>query len=253
MFNYKGKVVFITGGSTGLGKQMAMGFAGQGADLVITARKMERLVAAADELSEEFGVKVLPVQCDVTDTEQINEAVEKAIAEFGKIDVLVNNAGGAKNAPVTEMTDEEWEFTVDTDLNSVFKVTRAVANKMKEKGYGRIINIASMYGILGTNQGASPYHAAKAGVIGFTKAAAAELAPFGINVNAICPGYFATELTIETLETEEFKQYMGITVPLGRAGKEGELNAGAIFLGSEEASYVTGIALPIDGGWSNIK
>lgn len=253
MFNYEGRIVFITGASSGLGKQMAKGFANQGADLVITARRLDKLEEVAKELREEFGIKVLPVQCDVTDTEQVNEAVEKAIAEYGKIDVLVNNAGGAKNAAVTEMTDEEWEFTVETDLNSVFKVTRAVANKMKEKGYGRIINIASMYGIIGTNQGASPYHAAKAGVIGFTKAAAAELAPFGINVNAICPGYFATELTVATLETEGFKQYMGLTVPLARAGQEGELNAGAIFLGSEEASYVTGIALPIDGGWSNIK
>lgn len=253
MFDYKGKVVMITGGSSGLGTQMAKGFAGQGADLVLAARRMEKLEEVAANLKDEFGIKVLTVQMDVTDTEDINKGVEKAIAEFGKIDVLVNNAGGAKNAPIIEMTDEEWDFTVNTDLSSVFKVTRAVANKMKEKGYGRIINIASMYGILGTNQGASPYHAAKAGVINFTKAAAAEFAPMGITVNAICPGYFTTELTVDTLETEEFKQYMEITVPLTRPGKEGELNAGAIFLGSEEASYVTGIALPIDGGWSSVK
>ena len=252
MFDYKGKVVFITGGSSGLGTQMARGFAQQGADLVITARRIEKLEAVAEDLRQ-YGTKVLPVKCDVTVTEEVNEAVEKAVKEFGKIDVLVNNAGSSKNAAVTEMTDEEWDFTIETDLSSVFKMTRAVANKMAEKIYGRIINIASMYGILGTNQNTSAYHASKAGVINFTRAAAAELAPKGITVNAIWPGFFTTELTIDTLETDDFKQYMGITVPLKRPGNEGELNAGAIFLGSEEAAYVTGIALPIDGGWSSAK
>lgn len=132
MFDYKGKVVFITGGSSGLGTQMARGFAQQGADLVITARRIEKLEAVAEDLRQ-YGTKVLPVKCDVTVTEEVNEAVEKAVKEFGKIDVLVNNAGSSKNAAVTEMTDEEWDFTIETDLSSVFKMTRAVANKMAEK------------------------------------------------------------------------------------------------------------------------
>lgn len=252
MFNYEGKVVFVTGASLGLGKQMAKWFAEQGADLVITARRLEKLEEFAEEIRA-LGVKCLPLSCDVTDSKQVNEAVEKEVAEFEKIDVLVNNAGSSKAGAVNELSDEDWQFTIDIDLTSVFKVTRAVSNVMIEKGYGRIINIASMYGILGTNQLASPYHAAKAAVINFTRAAAAELAPHGITVNAICPGYFTTELTEETLSTDDFKGYMDITVPLKRAGSPGELNPGAIFLGSEEAAYVTGVALPIDGGWSSIK
>lgn len=251
MFDYKGRVVLVTGASSGLGVQMAHGFAKQGADIAITARRLNKLEAVAEEIRK-YGVKVLPVQCDVTDTEQVNATVEKVISEFGKIDVLVNNAGSSKDAPITEMTDEEWNFTIDTDLSSVFKMTRAVARKMVEKNYGRIINIASMYGLLGTNQGCA-YHASKAGVINFTRAVSAELAPKGITVNTICPGYFTTELTAELFGTDEFKQYMGLTVPMQRAGQEGELNAGAIFLGSEEASYVTGVVLPIDGGWSSAK
>ncbi len=253
MFNYKGRVVFITGASSGLGLQMAEGFAKQGADLVITARRVEKLEKAANDIEKKFGVKCLPVQCDVTDTEQVNSAVEKAIKEFGKIDVLVNNAGSSKGGAITEMTDEAWDFTIETDLTSVFKVTRAVSKHMVEKGYGRIINIASMYGLLGTNQQQTAYHASKAGVVNFTRAVSAELAPYGVTCNTICPGFFTTELTVDTLSTDEFKGYMNISVPAKRPGKVGELNPGAIFLGSEEASYVTGIFLPIDGGWSSAK
>ncbi len=252
MFDYKGRVVMVTGASSGLGMQMAKAFAKQGADLVLAARRVDRLEKLAEELKE-CGVKALPVECDVVNTDSINAAVEKAISEFGKIDVLVNNAGSSKAGAVNEMSDDDWNFTIDIDLTSVFKVTRAVSNHMIEKGYGRIINIASMYGLLGTNQQAGPYHAAKAGVINFSRAAAAELAPHGITVNTICPGFFDTELTNDTLETDAFKGYMEMTVPMKRPGDTGELNAGALFLGSEEASYVTGVALPIDGGWSCIK
>lgn len=253
MFDYTGRVVMITGASSGLGKQMSEGFAKQNANLVIVARRIERLEEIAKDLEGKFNIKVLPIQCDVTSTESINSAVEKAIAEFGKIDVLINNAGASKGGAVYEMTDEAWDFTIDVDLTSVFKMTRAVSKHMKDAGYGRIINIASMYGLMGTNQQQVAYHASKAGVVNFSRAASAELAPFGVTVNAICPGFFTTELTEDTLATDEFKGYMSISVPANRPGKEGELNAGAIFLGSEEASYVTGIALPIDGGWSSAK
>ena len=132
-------------------------------------------------------------------------------------------------------------------------MTRAYSRVMKEAGYGRIINIASMYGMMGTNQQQTAYHASKAGVINFTRAAAAELAPYGVTVNCICPGFFATELTIETLETDAFQQYMNISVPMARYGKEGELNSAAIFLAAKESAYVTGVILPIDGGWSSSK
>ncbi len=231
---------------------MARGFAKQGADLVITARRLEKLESLAEELRKE-GVKVLPLRCDVTDPEMVNDAAKKAEEEFGKVDVLVNCAGSAKNNGVLDMTDEEWEFTMNTDLDSVFYVTRAFGNIMKKNNYGRIINIASMYGLVGnTAIDTVAYHASKGGVVNFTRAVAAELAKYNITCNAICPGYFATELTIDTLDTEEFTNYMKATVPLGRYGNEGELNAAAIFLASDEASYVTGVILPVDGGYTAV-
>ncbi len=252
MFDYKGRVVVITGASSGLGRQMAVAFAKQGADLAVLARRVEKLESLAKEVRK-LGVKCLPVKCDVTNVAEINESAKIVKKEFGKVDVLVNCAGSAKNAGVLNMTDEEWQFTIDTDLSSVFYVTRAYANIMKTKKYGRIINIASMYGLVGnTAMDTVAYHSSKGGVVNFTRAVAAELAKYGITCNAICPGYFATELTIDTLNTAEFTNYMKATVPLGRYGKEGELNAGAIFLGSAEASYVTGVILPIDGGYTAV-
>lgn len=252
MFNLKDRVVVVTGSSSGLGRQMAKGFAGQGATLVLLARRKERLEELAKEL-EAKGTKALTIQCDVTNTKQVNEAAALAEKTFGKVDVLVNCAGSAKNAGVLNMTDEEWDFTMDVDLKSVFLVTRAFANIMKKHNYGRIINIASMYGLVGnTAMDTVAYHSSKGGVVNFTRAVAAELAKYNITCNAICPGYFATELTIDTLKTEAFTAYMKATVPLGRYGNEGELNAGAIFLASDEASYVTGVILPIDGGYTCI-
>ncbi|ASW42869.1 SDR family NAD(P)-dependent oxidoreductase [Clostridium isatidis] len=250
MFDLTGKVVVITGASSGLGAQMAKGFAGQGADLVITARRIEKLEALAKEIRE-MGVRCLPIQCDVTDSDNVDAAAKKAEKEYGKVDVLVNCAGSAKNAGVLEMTNEEWDFTIDTDLTSVFYVTRAFANIMKKNNYGRIINISSMYGLVGnTAIDTVAYHSSKGGVVNFTRAVAAELAKYNITCNCICPGYFETELTADTLNTDEFSAYMKATVPLGRYGNSGELNAGAIFLASNEASYVTGVILPIDGGYT---
>lgn len=253
MFDYKGQVVMITGASSGLGVQMAEGFANQGADLAILARREERLEEIAKDINDKYGVKVLPVKCDVTSTENIDKAVEKIVKEYGKIDVLVNCAGSSKGGAINEMTDEAWDFTIDIDLTSVFKVTRKVSNVMIENNYGRIINIASMYGILGTKQEQVAYHSSKAAVLNLTRAVASELAEYNITCNAIAPGFFTTELTEDTLETYDFKAYMGISVPMKRPGDRGELNAGAIFLGSKEASYVTGVTLPIDGGWSSSK
>ncbi len=149
------------------------------------------------------------------------------------------------------MTDEEWNFTIDTDLTSVFKMTRAFANIMVKNKYGRIINIASMYGLVGNiPMDTIAYHSSKGGVINFTRECAAELAKYNITCNAICPGYFETELTEAVLNTKEFTEYMKGTVPVGRYGKAGELNAAAIFLASDEASYVTGAILPVDGGYT---
>ena len=250
MFDLKNRVVVISGASSGLGKQMARAFAKQGADLVILARRLERLEELKVELEKE-GSKVLPVKCDVTSTEDINNAAKAAVNEFGKVDILVNCAGSSKDKGVLDMADDEWDFTINTDLTSVFKMTRAFANVMKDNNYGRIINIASMYGLVGNDEIPTiAYHSSKGGVVNFTRAAAAELAKYNITVNTICPGYFYTELTTAVLDTDRFQEFARTHVPMKRYGKEGELNAGAIFLASDEASYVTGIVLPIDGGYT---
>ena len=252
MFSLKGRVVVVSGASSGLGAQMARGFADQGADLVILARRLEKLEALAKELKKK-GVKCLPLKCDVTDSKMVDEVAKTVEKEFGKVDVLVNCAGSAKNAGVLNMTNEEWDFTISTDMSSVFYVTRAFANIMKKKKYGRIINIASMYGLVGNPAiDTVAYHASKGGVVNMTRAVAAELAKYNITCNAICPGYFETELTADVLKTDQFSAYMKATVPVGRYGKEGELNAAAIFLASDEASYVTGVILPVDGGYTAI-
>ena len=250
MFSLKNRVAVISGASSGLGKQMARAFAKQGADLVILARRIERLEELKVELEKE-GSKVLPVKCDVTSTEDINNVAALAVKEFGKVDILVNCAGSSKDKGVLDMADDEWDFTISTDLTSVFKMTRAFANIMKDNNYGRIINIASMYGLVGNDEIPTiAYHSSKGGVVNFTRAAAAELAKYNITVNTICPGYFYTELTTAVLDTDRFQEFAKTHVPMKRYGKEGELNAGAIFLASDEASYVTGIVLPIDGGYT---
>ncbi len=252
MFNYKGKVVLVSGASSGLGAQMAKGYAKQGATLIITARRIEKLESVANEIRN-FGVECYPIKCDVTDVESVENMTQEVKNKVGKVDVLVNCAGSAKNAGVLTMTDEEWDFTIKTDMTSLFYVTRSIGKLMKENNYGRIINIASMYGMVGNMaMDTVAYHTSKGGVINFTRAVAAELAKYNITCNAICPGYFDTELTHDTLITDEFTAYMRSTVPLGRYGKEGELNAAAIFLGSEEASYVTGAILPVDGGYTAV-
>lgn len=251
MFNLKGQVAVVTGASSGLGKQMARGFAAQGANLAILARRVERLEEFAKELEKEYKVKVLPVKCDVTSTESIDDAAKAVEKEYGKVDILLNCAGSSKDKGVLDMADDEWDFTIATDETSVFKMTRAFGNIMKKAGYGRIINIASMYGLVGNTEIPTiAYHTSKGAVVNFTRAVAAELATSGITCNAICPGYFYTELTQPVLDTERFQEFAKRTVPMQRYGKEGELNAAAIFLASKEASYVTGVILPVDGGYT---
>lgn len=252
MFNLSGRVAVVTGASSGLGRQMSIGFAKQGADLVILARRVEKLNAVAEEIKA-FGVKCLAIQCDVTDTDAVNKAAKEAYDYYGQIDILVNNAGASRNAGVLEMTDEDWNFTLQADLTSVFKVTRAFSNFMVEKKYGRIINIASIYGQVGnTAMDTVAYHSSKGGVVNFTRAVAAELAKYNITCNTISPGYFETELTVDTLKTDAFTKFMQVSVPLGRYGREGELNPAAIFLASDEASYITGQNIKVDGGYTSV-
>jgi len=250
MFNLKGRVAVVTGASSGLGKQMSMALAKQGADLVIIARRLDRLEEYKKELEKE-GARVLPIKCDVTSSEDIERAAKLAEDIFGKVDILVNCAGSSKDAGVLDMKDEEWDFTLSTDLTSVFKMTRAFANIMKKNNYGRIINIASMYGLVGNDEIPTiAYHSSKGGVVNFTRAVAAELAVYNITCNAICPGYFETELTKAVLDTDRFQDFAKTHVPMKRYGKEGELNSTIIFLAANESTYVTGVILPVDGGYT---
>lgn len=253
MFSLKGKVAVVSGASSGLGKQMARALARQGASMVILARRYERLEEFKPELLELGAEKVLPIKCDVTSSEEIEAAAKAAEAEFGRVDILLNCAGSSKDKGVLDMNDEEWDFTIATDETSVFKMTRAFGRIMKKNHYGRIINIASMYGMVGNTEIPTiAYHASKGAVVNFTRAVAAELAMDGITCNAICPGYFYTELTTAVLDTERFQEFAKQTVPMKRYGKEGELDAAVVFLASEEASYVTGAILPVDGGYTCI-
>lgn len=253
MFNFKDQVAVVTGASSGLGKQMALALARRGADLVILARRIERLEEFKPELEKAGAGKVLAIKCDVTSTEDIENAAKLTKKEFGKVDILLNCAGAAKNNGVVNMTDEEWDFTIATDETSVFKMTRAFAKIMQKKKYGRIINIASMYGLVGNTEiHTIAYHTSKGAVVNFTRAVAAELATDGITCNAICPGYFYTELTSETLDTKQFQDFAKSHVPMQRYGKAGELDAALLFLASREASYVTGVILPVDGGYTAI-
>lgn len=253
MFNLKKRVAVVSGASSGLGQQMALALARQGADLVILARRVERLEEFKPKLLEAGAGKVLAIKCDVTSTDDINAAAKAAEKEFGKVDILLNCAGSSKDKGVIDMTDEEWDFTIATDETSVFKMTRAFAKIMQKNKYGRIINIASMYGLVGNTEiHTVAYHTSKGAVVNFTRAVAAELATDGITCNAICPGYFYTELTTAVLDTPRFQEFAKTHVPMERYGKQGELDAAVVFLASEEASYVTGAILPVDGGYTAI-
>jgi gluconate 5-dehydrogenase len=251
-FDLTGQVAIITGASTGLGVQMARALANQGCNIVCMARRKNLCDENAAKIAEEFGVKAIGVQCDITDTDRVNAAVDEVLAEFGRIDILVNNAGTGAVAPAEDITDDQFNNEMQIDLFGSFKVARAVAKKaMLPAGYGRIINIASMYGLVGNKvAGSAPYHAAKGGVVNLTRALAAEWSSKGINVNAICPGYFYTPLTKETLDSDFFQANAKTMIPAERYGNEGELDTAAIFLASPCSSYVTGIMVPVDGGYT---
>jgi gluconate 5-dehydrogenase len=251
-FDLSGQVAIVTGCSTGLGVQMAKALANQGAKIVALARRKEMVEAVAADITKEFGVEAIGISCDITDTDRVNAAVDEILAKFGRIDILINNAGTGAVAPAEDITDAQFNGELNVDLGGTFKVSRAVAKKaMLPAKYGRIINIASMYGLVGNKiAGCAPYHAAKGGVVNLTRALASEWSSKGINVNAICPGYFYTPLTKETLDSDFFQQNAKTMIPAERYGNEGELDTAAIFLASPASSYVTGIMVPVDGGYT---
>ena len=253
-FDLKGQVAVVTGCSTGLGVQMAKALANQGCNIVAVARRQNLIDEVAKEIHDTFGVETMAISCDITNTEKVEETVKAVYDRFGRIDILINNAGTGAVAPAIDITDEQFYNELNIDLFGSFRVARAVAKiAMLPAGYGRIINIASMYGLVGNKAATcAPYHAAKGGVVNMTRALAAEWANKGITVNGICPGYFWTPLTAETLESDYFKAYMQTAVPIERYGKEGELDTCVLFLASPCSAYVTGQNIAVDGGYTAI-
>lgn len=250
-FDLTGQVAIVTGASTGLGFQMAKAFANQGANLVLLARRMNLLEENARIIHEEFGVEVLPFACDITDTERVKEAVKATIDKFGRVDILMNNAGTGTVANAEDITDEQFKKELDIDLFGTFVCSREFGKEMIKAQYGRIINIASMYGLVGNMiVGSAPYHAAKGGVVNLTRALAAEWGKHGITVNSICPGYFYTDLTTETLDSEFFQAIAKRSIPIERYGKSGELDTCALFLASPASTYVNGQNIAVDGGYT---
>ncbi len=253
-FDLSGQVAIVTGCSTGLGVQMAKALANQGCNIVAVARRQNLIDEVAEELKATYGVEAIGIAADITDTDAVNTCVDKVMEKFGRIDILINNAGTGGVEPAEEMADETFLREVNIDLIGTFKFSRAVAKKaMIPAKYGRIINIASMYGLVGNKIApSSAYHAAKGGVVNYTRALASEWGQKGINVNAICPGYFYTPLTVDTLNSDFFKKYAETMIPLSRYGNEGELDTAAIFLSSPASSYVNGVILPVDGGYTSM-
>ncbi len=251
-FDLTGNVAIVTGCSTGLGVQMAKALANQGCNIVCLARRKEKVEENAAMLEAEYGVKAIGVVCDVTNTENVEAAVDTVLEKFGRIDILVNNAGTGAVAPAEDVTDDQFGNELSIDLFGTFKMARAVAKKaMLPAKYGRIVNIASMYGLVGNKIcGSAPYHAAKGGVVNLTRALAAEWGEKGVTVNAICPGYFYTPLTVDTLNSEFFQSYAKTMIPEARYGNEGELDTAVLFLSSPASTYVNGIMVPVDGGYT---
>ena len=251
-FDLSGQVAIVTGCSTGLGVQMAKALASQGATIVAVARRQNLIDEVAADISKTFNVPAVGIRCDITDTDSVETMVDTVMEKYGRIDILINNAGTGAVAPAEDITDEQFMNEMNIDLFGSFKVARAVAKKaMIPASYGRVINIASMYGLVGNKIApAAPYHAAKGGVVNLTRALADEWGKYGITVNTICPGYFYTPLTEETLRSDFFVAHAKANIPVERYGNEGELDTAAIFLSSPASSYVTGVALPVDGGYT---
>ncbi|MGB8475974.1 MAG: SDR family oxidoreductase [Candidatus Acidiferrum sp.] len=247
LFELSGRVAIVSGGSMGLGRQMAEGLADMGANLVLCARKKERCEKTAKELSQ-CGVKTMALGCDVKNPDQVRDVVEETISRFGRIDILINNAGTSWGAPVEEMKLEHWNKVIETNLTGTFLFSQAAGKYMVPQRRGKIINIASVAGL----RGAPPefqaigYHASKGGLIAFTKDLACKWGVHNIQVNAIAPGWFSTHMSEVVIEKN--KEAFLKRIPLGRFGGDSDLKGAAVFLASDASNYVTGQVLVVDGG-----
>lgn len=251
LFDFTGKVVVVTGASSGLGADAARAYAAYGADVALLARRKERLETIADEI-EATGKNAIAVQCDISKEESIKSAVEAVLACYGKIDILLNNAGIAFAGSVEDMTTRQWDMAMDVNVKGIFLTCKYVVPHMKARKYGRIVNIASVNAVIADKADAlvrHAYNASKNAVVGLTTGMAASLAKHGITVNALGPGLFETEMTADTLfKTESFLQMYNSLCPTSRPGRQGELNGPILFLSSDAVSYTTGQFILVDGG-----
>jgi NAD(P)-dependent dehydrogenase (short-subunit alcohol dehydrogenase family) len=247
LFDLTGRVAIISGGSVGLGHQMAEGLAEMGANLVLCARKKDRCEQAAEEFGQ-LGIDTLALGCDVKKPADIQAVVDATMARFGRVDVLMNSAGASWGAPVEEMPLEAWNKVIETNLTGTFLFCQSVGRVMIAQRRGKIINVASVAGLRGAPAEfqAIGYHASKGGIVTLTKDLACKWAPFNIQVNAIAPGWFPTHMSKVVIEQN--REALLRRIPLGRFGNEQDLKGAAVFLASDASDYVTGHVLVVDGG-----
>ena len=248
-FSLTGRSAIITGGSKGLGQAMAAGLASAGADVLLVSRDAGQSQAVADQIAQDFDCRAIGVQADVTEADQIDKVVETAIEQFGKIDILINNAGINTRGSIDELSYQQFSEVQRINVDGMWLFSKAVIPQMKQSGYGRIINIASTLGVVGLAN-RTPYATSKGAVVQMTRALGLETAPFGITCNAICPGPFLTAMNEPIAETEEAKKFIVGAVALERWGRLEEIQGAAIFLASDASSYMTGSLVTVDGGWT---
>ncbi|SFC02814.1 SDR family NAD(P)-dependent oxidoreductase [Spirosoma endophyticum] len=248
-FDLTGKAAIITGGSKGLGFAMAAGLASAGANVMLVNRNADEGAQAAQELADDYGVKAISFSADITNQAQTETMVQAAIDAFGRIDILINSAGINIRGAIDELTADDFKKVMDVNVTGTWLASRAVTPFMKQAGRGSIINLASTLGLVGLAN-RTPYTASKGAVVQMTRALALELAPFNINVNAICPGPFLTEMNLPIADTEEGKKFVVGATALGRWGLLREIQGAAIFLASDAASFMIGSMLTVDGGWT---
>lgn len=245
-FDLSGRVALVTGGSKGLGKAMARGFAEAGAGVFICSRNEEELKSAAAEIGDGLKARVEWMAADLTARAQVDLLAKTALERMGRVDILVNNAGTNNPQPVDAITDETWDWLLELNLSSIMRLTRALLPQMKERKWGRIIHISSLMGLGGMDQ-RSTYCATKSALIGMTRASAIDLGPWNITVNCLAPGPIMTDLPRKVL-TEERRRMFAEKSPLGRWGEPEELIGPALLLASDAGSYITGTTLLVDGG-----
>ncbi len=248
-FRIDGKVALVTGGARGLGRVIADALASAGASVALSARQLEHSQRAAEVIGKLSGRKALGVAADVTVREDVEAMFVQVLDAFGRLDILVNNAGVNIRGPIEELRVDDWDTVVDTNLKGPWLCCRAVSAAMKRQKWGRVINVSSILGEIAM-PGRTPYAASKAGLTLLTKTLALEWAKDGINVNALCPGPFATEINTPLLNDPAARAAMEVNVPLGRWGDPTELGPAAVFLASDASSFMTGATLFIDGGYT---